>query len=229
MNMKPLLSIAILFVTTILTAQDCIFYYPESEGAEMVYQQFDKKDKPTGKTVHKVTEYRTTTGGAEATIAFKTIDNKNEVTSESELTVRCEAGVFYFDMNSYLNQEMLSAYEEMEVKMEVTDLEMPSKLNVGQTLSDGSIKIEVFNAGFKLMTMEVQITDRKVEEKESVTTAAGIFTCFKISETVTARVPMKFVSKSIEWLSPGIGLIKSESFSSDGKPTGRTELVEFNK
>lgn len=220
--------IAVFFVSAVF-AQDCSFYYPESEGAELVYQVYDKKDKPAGKTSHKVVAYSTSAKSADAKIEVKTFDSDDKPIAETVLEVRCEEGVFYFDMEGYLNQQMMSAYEEMEVRVDASDLAMPSKLSVGQDLGDGSISVEISNSGIKMMTMQINISDRKVEAEESVSTPAGTFSCFKISQTTTIKAPMKMVMKSTEWLSPGTGLIKNESYKSDGKPTGRTELIELNK
>jgi len=64
-----------------------------------------------------VTSYKVKPGGAEATILVHTYDEKGKSVSESELEVKCESGTFYFDMKSYINQQMMSAYEDMEVKV----------------------------------------------------------------------------------------------------------------
>lgn len=229
MKIKPLFLLASLFLISAISAQDCSFYYPESVGAELIYQSYDKKDKPVGKNSQKVIEYNATGNGAQAKIGVKTYDSKDELLAETVLDVRCEEGVFYFDMQGYMNQQMMSAYENMEIRVDASELEMPSKLSVGQELGEGSITVEISNSGMRLMTMETIISDRKVVAEESITTAAGTFKCFKIDQTMTMKAPMKIVMKSAEWLSPGTGLIKSESYKSDGKFTGKTELIELKK
>jgi hypothetical protein len=40
---------------------------------------------------------------------------------------------------------------------------------------------------------------------------------------------MKIESKSIVWMSPGTGMIKTESYSSDDKLMGSTVLEAINK
>jgi hypothetical protein len=228
MKFRQIIGTILITFSGIVIGQDCIFYYPETEGTELVYQHFDKKGKPSSKSSQKVTVYKQTPTGAEAEIAVKMYDDKGELISENELRVRCEAGIFYFDMSGYLNQEMMSAYESMEMKVHTENLEMPSKLKVGEELKDGSITIEISNSGMKLMTIKVIVSDRNVLGEENVTTAAGTFECYKLTQTVTTKMGMQMVVKSTDWLSPGTGMIKSESYSGSDKFTGRSELVEIN-
>ena len=229
MKNKQVIGFILALLSGLVFGQECIFYYPETEGAELVYQHFDNKDKITGKTSQKVTVYRQTANGAEAEIAVKSFDDKGELIADYLLEVRCEAGIFYFDISGYINQEMIKAYENMEMKVSTENLEMPSNLKEGQILKDGKITMDISNSGMKLMTMEVDISDRKVVGKENVTPPAGRFECYKITQTTTTKMGMKMVVKSTEWLSPGTGMIKSESYSGSDKYMGKSELVEINR
>lgn len=228
MKTKLIFNLILFFFSGLVIAQDCTFYYPETEGAELVYQHYDKKGKLSAKSAQKVTVFKQTANGAEAEIAIKMYDDKGKLISENALEVKCESGTFYFDMSGYLNKEMMSAYESMEVEVSTDNLEMPSKIKVGEHLKDGLINIEISSSGMKIMTMEVVVSDRKVLGEESVTTSAGTFDCYKISQTVITKMMMKLVVKSIDWLSPGTGMIKSESYSDSDKLTGRSELIEIN-
>ena len=181
----------------------------------------------SGSSYQKVTKYKKTSDGAEATILFKTFDKKNKAVGESYLEVACEGGIFYFDMKGYINQQMVSAYEDMEVALETENLELPGKLTIGDVLKDGFLIMEISNSGIKIMTMKISITDRKVESKESVTTKAGTFDCYKISSIVTTKTPVKMEMSTAEWFSIGTGMIKSESYSGSGKFMSKTELSEL--
>jgi hypothetical protein len=211
-----------------LSAQKCEFYYPQNKGVELVYKNYDKKGKLTGTSSQKVTDYKETSTGAEATIVVKTTDDKGKTSPESKLNVKCEAGVFYFDMKGYLNQDP-NAYQGMEVKMDALNLEMPSSLKAGDKLKDGWVKMDVSSGGMKIMSMEVDITDRTVEGKENVTTPAGTFDCLKISQKATTKMGMKIESKTTQWMCSGTGMIKTETYSSDGKLAGSTVLEAINK
>ncbi len=215
-----------LILIPLLNAQKCEFYYPQTKGVELVYKNYDKNGKVTGTSAQKVVDYQETPAGAEATIDVKSTDSKGK-TSESQLKVKCEAGIFYFDMKGYMQN--MSAYQGMDVKVDFQNLEMPASIKAGDKLKDGWIKMDVSNGGMKLMSMETDITDRTVEGKENVTTPAGTFNCYKIKQNMTTKVPMKIESKSITWMAPGAGMIKTESYSSDDKLMGSTVLDAINK
>ncbi|MGD2035673.1 MAG: hypothetical protein PVF73_11485 [Bacteroidales bacterium] len=228
MKQKAFVTGLFLFASLLLFGQECSFYYPRMEGTELVYQHYYKKGDPSGSSSHRVTHYKEFPGGAEATILFRTFDKKGKPVSESTLEVKCESGTFYFDMRGYINQQMVSAYEDMEVKVETDNLELPGNISPGDVLKDGSVTMDVSSSGLKIMSMKTSVTDRKVEAKESVTTKAGTFDCYRISSVVTTASPVKIVMETMEWFSPGTGMIKSESYSRS-KLAGRSELTELNK
>jgi hypothetical protein len=73
------------------------------------------------------------------------------------------------------------------------------------------------NSGMQ-QTLTLVVSDRKVEGKESVTTPAGTWECFKISgkNKITMKmgpvgIPMNI--ESTEWFAPGFGVVKTESKS----------------
>ena len=68
--------------------------------------------------------------------------------------------------------------------------------------------------------------NRKVTGKESVTTPAGTWDAWKISYDGQFRakigpigIPVNF--KAIEWYVPGFGIVKTETYSKNGKLEGR--------
>lgn len=140
-----------------------------------------------------------------------------------------ECSFYYLQMEGaeLINQQMISAYKDMDVKLETENLELPGKLNIEDELKDGSLTMEVRSSGIKIMTMKFIISDRKVEAKENITTDAGTFECYKLSSIVSITAPMKITMKSIEWLSPETGMIKSESYNGSDKYMGKTELIEL--
>jgi hypothetical protein len=229
MKTKTFLLIICAIFTASLHAQDCSFYYPESVGAKLVYKNYDKKDKPLSTVSQEVTSYTRTATGAEATVLVKSYDDKDKPTGENTLQVKCEAGVFYFDMKGYISPETMNAYKDMEIKVSSENLEIPSHIKVGDKLKDGSVTMDISSGGFKFASFSVFITDRTVDAQESVTTQAGTFTCFKFSETITSKVMVKTTSKSYEWLCPEVGVIKNEGYTTDGKLNSRMELIEYKK
>jgi len=78
------------------------------------------------------------------------------------------------------------------------------------------------------MTMSFHVVDRKVEAFESITTAAGTFECFKLSQTTKSKMMfMNLTLKSIDWIAEGIGSVRSESYTEKGKLEGYTVLTNI--
>ena len=82
------------------------------------------------------------------------------------------------------------------------------------------------------MTMTIKILNRKVESKESITTPAGTFSCFKITydmESSTKIMGMNTNVKlsSIDYLAEGIGVVKTESYDKKGELSGYSLLTAY--
>jgi hypothetical protein len=73
-------------------------------------------------------------------------------------------------------------------------------------------------------SVEISISDRKVEGKETITTSAGTWECYKLSAknkivSKTADTGIPITMDVIEWFAPGFGIVKTES------KTGKTEIT----
>ena len=110
----------------------------------------------------------------------------------------------------------------------------PIKLSAGQTLQDGSADITVDNNGSHFADILIDITNRKVEQQESVTTDAGSFDCFRITYDISVKAKVMGIGipvnmHVIEWFSSKIGrTVKSETYSKGGKLAGTMQLVSIN-
>jgi len=119
----------------------------------------------------------------------------------------------------------MEGFKNMEIKLTTDDLMYPSKLSPGMDLKDGSISLEVGNG---LMNMTTNIINRKVESREEITTPAGSFKCYKISEDVKSKVGfIKVNMRNVAWIIQDIGTIRSESYNKRGKLNTVTELVKI--
>jgi len=227
MKTRFLFVLQALFFISMASAQDCVYYYPHVEGAKLVYQHYDKNDKITGKLSQELTSFSATASGSKGDIISRMYDKDDKLLTEVELQMRCEKGVFYFDMMSYVNQESMKAYEDMDVTVDAKDVEFPSNLKAGDKLADAEIKITV-NTGIFPLTFTVSVTDREVVAKENVTTAAGTFETYKINQTTTAVFGLEFTTQSTEWISKDVGMVKSISYR-NGKQESRSELISLSR
>ena len=145
----------------------------------------------------------------------------------SDLTMECRDGVFTFDMDQYLNDEMLTAVEDMEFTITGDNLEFPAEMNAGDQLKDGKISLVVED--MPMMNMTTTVYNRNVEAIEKITTEAGTFECYKISYDVLTDAMIDIQTSGIEWIARDAGAVRTESYNKNGKLTGYSELVKLEK
>lgn len=227
--MRTLLLLTLCFATTFTFAQ-CNEFYQLNEGSEWELESYNAKGKLTGKNKQKVTSFEGTSDSFVATVQSTIYDKKDKEVMSGELDFKCDGGTMIVDMRNFINEEQMKMFENYDMQVEAENLEIPNGLSVGQSLKDGSVTITVSN-GPMPMNMSVSITDRKVLAKESITTPAGTFECYKISSNSTVNtkmgIGMTLNYSTIEWLAPKVAIVKSESYR-NGKLQGYTLLTKRN-
>ncbi|ULT44464.1 hypothetical protein KRR40_14595 [Niabella defluvii] len=94
-------------------------------------------------------------------------------------------------------------------------MEYPSSLSVGQALSDASFNMDMKAESGLMANVSIDITNRKVEAKEKITTPAGSWDAYKITYdskmvmNMGFAIPMKM--QMTEWFVPDFGIVKSSS------------------
>ena len=220
-----LLASILITAGTKLRAQDCHDFFPQEEGTVLTYVSYDKKDKITGSSEMSFKDKKQTPDGMSVLFVSKFSDDKEEVLYESEIKVECKDGVLYFDAGKFLDPATMSAYETMEVEVTGDNLELPLNGPVGSRMEDGGVTAVVRSSGVKIVTVSVNISNRKIEAREKVETPAGNFDCIKYTYDALSKIGFIKVNMSaIEWYSPGLGTVRSESYNKNGKLTGTTVL-----
>jgi len=215
-------------LSSLVTAQDCEAYFPMQEGAFMEMKNYDKKDKLSSITQYTVLKKEVTGNRTSVAVKINTFDDKEEPVMDGEMEMYCEDGVFYIDMEKFLDEQMMQAYEGMELSVEAENLDMPSGLGQGTELNDGYVKVSIASEGVSFMTITVNINNRMVEGREEITTPAGTFSCVKISYDVVVKSIMKISSKVIDWYAKDVGVVRSENYRSNGKLTGYSIITDLN-
>lgn len=221
-----LLVVAVVFSATAVA--QCNDYYVIKEGSSWTYESFNAKGKSVGKNEQKVTSYQSAPNGYKATINSVMYNDKGKKLTEADLEVRCENGTFYMDMRRFIPQDQQKAFESYELKFETENLELPSRLSAGQSLKNGSVTMTAVGSPMP-MKITVNITDRKVAGKETITTPAGTFECWKITSRSSTQmqmgINMNLNFTTTEWITEKTGLVKSESYDRNGNVSSYTVLV----
>jgi len=76
-----------------------------------------------------------------------------------------------------------------------------------------------------MLTMQINVINRKVLGAEKVKTPAGEFECVKISHTMETKTMVKKTHTIVEWYAQGIGLVKQETYDKKGVLEGYALLT----
>lgn len=228
--MQKLIYLFFLICGSFVVKAQCNEFYQFSEGSEWELETYNAKGKVTGKNHQKVTSLEKTSTGYNATINSVFYNEKEKETMKGDLSFKCENGTMYIDMRNFISQEQLEAFKSYEMKVEAENLEMPGKLSVGQTLKDGSVNITADGAPLPT-SLNMKITERKVVAKETITTPAGTFECYKITSNIATTtqmgIKMNLNFSAIDWIALKVGAVKSESYNKSGKLMGYTILTSW--
>ncbi|HVB04053.1 MAG TPA: hypothetical protein VNE41_10095 [Chitinophagaceae bacterium] len=230
---KIVLASLALLTSAIAWGQSCANYYYMTNNAVITMSTFDAKGNLSGKMVYTVSNVSNSGGTVSSTINSEFFSKMGKSFFKSTGNYKCKGGQLMVDMHMGAPGGGGSPYmKNMQVHIDQSYLFYPTSFHVGDNLQDGHFHMTMTNNGHPFSTMDMSTVNRKVVGKESVTTPAGTWTCYKI--TFTAQIDNKmmgmgkaFVTSGAEWFAPGFGLIKSESFDQKGQLQGSTELSSY--
>ena len=222
--------ITILFCSTLAIGQECDDYLLLNEGSSLEYTNYDKKGKAITVGTHKAisVENNGNVFKSQIELDLKNLDKGD--TFKMEYDVSCEDGILSIDMSRFFDSSQLMQYEgaDFNIDIEGNVLYFPRDLVEGEELNDGNITIKVNKDGFTFVTMTMDVLNRKVVGKETVTTKAGTFDCFKVSFDFESKFGfIKVRGSAEEWYHDNRVLVKSKSFNKKGKEVGSTELTKI--
>jgi hypothetical protein len=186
----------------------------------------NKKGEESGKMTYAVSESKKNGSSITAMINSEFVDAKGKTISKATNNVKCENGVMQMDMKTFIPPVQSEQMKTGEAKAADVYLEYPSNMNVGDQLKDGQFNMDYESTSGLKSSIEISITERKVEGKESVTTPAGTWECYRISAknkiiSKTAGIGFPIKMDVVEWFAPGFGIVKTES------KTGKTEITSI--
>ena len=218
--MKPAIfgGIFILLATS-TCAQECKDYYFFQNNKTVEMTIYNKKGDVSGKNIYHITDVQNSGGMTNATVDSEMFDKKGKSVVKATNNIKCNSGVMMMDMKMMLPQQTMEQFKNTEAKGESVYLEYPANMKAGDQLKDANFKMSG-ESGPIAFTVTMNITDRKVEGKESVTTSAGTWDCFKISSKVkmTTKMAININSnfETTEWYAPGFGVVKTENKGGGG-------------
>lgn len=213
-KMKTLSLLLVSFLLALQVPAQCNGFYFLQANKTVEMSMSNARGKSTGKIVYKTGKITVAGGITSSTLKQEVFDEKGKLLQSGENKIQCNGKTMMVDIKSFVNNQQ-DKNRKIEMKGNDVYIEYPSSIETGISLPDGNASIQSIS-GSVITEMEINITERKVIAKESITTAAGTWECFKITYSLQIKsfvgglaIPMRF--NCTEWFAPGFGIVKSSS------------------
>ena len=212
--MKKIIFFTLLLPGFVSFSQNCDTYYFFQQNKTVEITFTNRKGKETGKNIYTISDVKKSGDTYSSTINSEVFDSKGKSIAKAANNIKCTGGVLMMDMKMFIPSTQQQQMGMAEGGAEAF-IEYPSNMKEGDKLNDGQ-----FSMDFKMQSginahVDMNITNRKIDGKESVTTPAGTWDCFKIS--YHSKIKMKIgigipINADVtEWYAPGFGVVKTES------------------
>jgi hypothetical protein len=211
--------------TSYAFSQKCsdYFFLQNNKTIEMTIS--NKKGKETGKLIYNISNVTNKGSIVSATINSDFIDKNGKSISKATNSIQCDKGTLMMDMKMFIPSAQQAQMGDVSATGAVNYLEYPAAMKEGDALKDASFDMDFKSQSGLGGHISIDMTNRKVEGKETVTTPAGTWNCVKITYhskmvfKMGIGIPMN--TDVTEWYAPGFGVVKTESGS------GKTEITSI--
>ncbi len=209
------------------------------QGAEVEATSYNAAGEVTTKQYTKILSVTETGGLTTANVEGATKEANGEKKNTVTYEYKCDGNKIYFDIASMFRTDA----KNQDATFKSSLIEYPINLTEGETLPDATGAMTSERAG-KKMEMKYHYRNRKVEGKEEVTTAAGTFNCFKISNSVEVEMDIPGMDEKTKemmrkmqgdmktttttWYAPDFGIVKMEMYM-NGKLQSRNEVTSVKR
>jgi len=226
--------IACILIASRLLAQDCARFIYMQTGKTIEMSTFNKKGDVEMKSLSTISDVTTSGSIITAKVATQVFDKKGNSLGTSNAKYSCNGNAVSVEMDYDAGQQT-NTNMQIDVKQDNNTVEYPTTMQVGDHLKDGT-SIMDFGNGKINSEITVKVYDRMVLAKESVTTPAGTWDCYKISyktansstfkgegadtlnklTSAISKFALKFKkpaepSETTIWYAPDFGLVKMET------------------
>lgn len=194
-------------------------------------QARDPDGTPAGSIRFTVLDVVETGDRSVYTVKRELSDDESGMEMSTEYTMECDDEKMYIDTRAFYNPVNAEMMEGMDVEIESKNLVMPAGLDVGDHLPEANMTITIRQGSVAFSTMTFKLSGKEVTGRETLTVPAGRFDCLKIEGKldVETKVMDRLIAthtRTVEWYSPGMGKVKSESYNESGDLTAIVVLAE---
>lgn len=219
MKSKIILSLfALLFVTTGM-AQDCIFFFPQTEGTRMVKKNYDANGNLRGVMTYTIDEIDNYPSGmvVEAEYIFK--DSTGTVYDRGDLEAFCQNGEFFMEMKEVFSNPSFVSTRQTDVVSTDAVMNYPNvSTSTNDTIYFDDAYVQIYSKKNRGNRKNVTVYDREYVTTEPVTTPAGTFDCTKVKYKIKSRSPKETIEGyGYEWYTPNVGVVKNEQYDNNNQ------------
>jgi hypothetical protein len=213
-----------------------IYFRP---GAEIGSKSYDATGRELGSQLVKILNIKNEGGMTVAYVTSSDTSKPGKQVINMKYSYKCNGKSIFLDLASM----MRPTAEKQQATFEASVIEYPIAVSAGQTLPETTGTMTMGKDGRKT-TMKYHYKDRKVEGKEAVTTPAGSWTCYKITNRVEVEMDIpgmdertkkmmvemtnKMKTTSITWFAPDLGVVKMEMYQ-NGKLQMKNQIVTIKR
>lgn len=209
------------------------------KGITIEATSYDAEGKETSKQLTTILDITSKDGNTIAHVRGEDIQSGSGEKKTLEYNYRCDGKSIYMDIASAFR----TLEKNTDASFTSTEIEYPIDIKEGQSLPDIAGTMSAEKSG-KKSTMTFQYKNRKVGKMESITTPAGTWKCYPVSNDVVMEMDipgmnekMKEMMKAMQdkmktstttWFAPDFGIVKMEMYQ-DGKLKSRNEVTKVGK
>jgi hypothetical protein len=214
-------SLTLLFSTAAM-AQDCAFFFPQTQGTQLVKKGYDAKGNLLSVMTYTVDEVGNTPEGMEVEADYVFVNNAGMVIDKGDLDAYCQNGEFFMEMKEVLNNPTFVTTSQSDVAVMDDVVNYPSVSSVpsgnGQDMFFDDVLLKISSKKDKKDRKNISIYDREFVTTEQVSTPAGTFDCTKVKYKIKSRSPKETISGyGYEWYAPNIGVVKNEQYDGNNQ------------
>ena len=219
MKSKIILGLFVLLFVTTGMAQDCIFFFPQTEGTRMVKKNYDANGNLRGVMTYTIDEIDNYPSGmvVEAEYIFK--DSTGTVYDKGDLEAFCQNGEFFMEMKEVFSNPSFVSTRQTDVVSTDAVMNYPNvSASTNDTIYFDDAYVQIYSKKNRGNRKNVTVYDREYVTTEPVTTPAGTFDCTKVKYKIKSRSPKETIEGyGYEWYTPNVGVVKNEQYDNNNQ------------
>lgn len=234
MKSKVIMGALALLFSAAAMAQDCTFYFPQTQGTQLVKKGYDAKGNLQSVMTYTVDEVGGTASGLEVEADYVFSDPSGMVYDKGDIEAFCQNGEFFIEMKEMLSNPTFVTSVQSDLAATESLINYPNVLNDPSNSSSDAYfddaTVQIYSKKDRKDRKSISISDREYIKTEQITTPAGTFDCTKVKYKIKSRSPKETITGyGYEWYAPNVGVVKNEQYGNNDQLQYYTILETIKK